>query len=260
MNHHIAEIDIKTLSDADITRDQLTENWDIHQLKRGHRFSADDIFTAYVAAQQHPNPQRLLDLGAGLGTVGLLTLSRFPNAHLTMIEAQQISHQLAKRTITYNQLGERVRALYGDIRTQDIGSETFDLITGTPPYFPVHKGVVSPHPQRAACRMELRGSIIDYAQAAAPLLNEDGVFVVCFAAGDPRGMLALEKANLHCSMRQDVIFRAGRPPTISIFVAKKHPCTFQHAPAITIRDSHGEWTEEYGRVRTFQLLSHHTKP
>ena len=252
--HTIEEMDIAELNPQDITLDRLTSEWYIHQLRNGHRFSTDDIFTAYIASHQHPQPKKILDLGAGIGTVGLLTLSRFPNAQLTMIEAQQISHQLAQKTISLNQLEERVLAFHGDIRNSDLCSEKFDLITGSPPYFPTSKGVISPHPQRAACRMELRGSIVDYAKAAFIRLNEDGVFVVCFAAGDPRGPQALYEAGLHCSYRQDVIFRANRPPTISIFVAKKTSCTLEYAPPITIRDTQGKWTKNYMAVRNFDPL------
>ena len=254
MSYSIAEIDIADLNPEDITLDQLTNDWEIHQLKKGHRFSTDDIFTAYIASQCHPCPKTLLDLGAGIGTVGLLTLSRFPNAHLTMIEAQQISHQLAQKTIAHNEINQRVRALRGDIRNPNLCVKTFDLITGSPPYFPTNKGVISPHPQRAACRMELRGSIIDYAKAASLRLKDDGIFVVCFAAGDPRGFQSIQESGLHCSLRQDVIFRADLPPTISIFVAQKRSCIFEHAPPITIRDAQGKWTKSYMAVRNFEPL------
>ena len=246
------EIDIQTLSEADISCDQLTEDWHIFQLKKGHRFSADDIFTAYFASMHHPNPQNLLDLGAGIGTVGLLTLSRFPKAHLTMIEAQDISHQLAKRSIAHNNIAHRVHALQGDLRTTHLWPQKFDIITGSPPYIPIDKGVISPHPQRAACRMELRGSIFDYAESASLHLKEDGVFVVCFAGQDPRGEEALAKAHLHCRLRQDVVFRADLAPTISIFVAQKQPCIPQKPPPIMIRDAQGSWTKEYIQIRSFQ--------
>ena len=254
MSTPIPELDIHTLNPGDITRDQLTKTWDIHQLKRGHRFSADDIFTAYFAARSHPNPKQILDLGAGIGTVGLLTLSRFPAATLTMVEAQQISHQLAKKTIHYNSIADRVEAIHADLRTVDLTQKTFDIITGSPPYFPTHKAVMSPHPQRAACRMELRGSIVDYAQTAARYLKEDGVFVVCFAANDERAIPALAAANLHCRLRQDVVFRADLPPTISIFVAQRQPTPCVHAADINIRDSAGQWTKTYDKIRKFDNI------
>ena len=171
-----------------------------------------------------------------------------------MVEAQQISHQLAKKTLAHNQLNDRVDAIRGDLRTVDLGDQRFDLITGSPPYIPIEKGVMSPHPQRAACRMELRGSIMDYAQTAARYLAPDGVFVVCFAAGDERGPQALSAANLHCRLRQDVIFRADLPPTISIFVAQKQPVECVFAPPITIRDSAGQWTQTYTNIRNFDAM------
>ena len=252
----IAELDINNLTPKDLTLDPLTQDWSIYQLKKGHRFSADDIFTAYCAAFSGIQPTSILDLGAGIGTVGLLTLSRFPKATLTMIEAQQISHQLAKKTLVHNNLIERVHALRGDIRDTTIcKKQTFPLITGSPPYIPIGKGVISPHPQRAACRMELRGSIFDYAKAASQRLSPNGTFVVCFASGDPRASQALQEASFFCAQRMDVVFRADLPPTISIFTCQKEPTQTQ-TRCVTIRDSNGQWTEDYTKVRNFLPLHH----
>ena len=58
----------------------------------------------------------------------------------------------------------------GDFRepavTGDLG--TFDLITGTPPYFPPGTGLESDHVQRGPCRFEHRGGVEAYCDAAAP--------------------------------------------------------------------------------------------
>ena len=248
------DLDINTLAEDALSLDPLCGDWKIYQLKRGHRFSADDIFTAYCAAFCGITPEHILDLGAGIGTVGLLTLSRFEHAQLTMIEAQQISHQLARKTIAYNRLNSRVHAIKGDLRDERLAARTYPLITGSPPYIPVGKGVISPHPQRAACRMELRGSIFDYARSAVLRLDEKGYFVVCFAAQDPRGPQAIEAAGLYCWSRLDVIFRADLPPTISVFTARKMPPASTTHTSITVRDTHGQWTEDYQRVRRFMPL------
>ena len=56
------------------TLDHLAGDWRIYQLKGGHRFSADDVLTAWTAARARPQADRLLDLGCGIGSVGLLTL------------------------------------------------------------------------------------------------------------------------------------------------------------------------------------------
>ena len=82
------------------TLDLLAGDWRIFQLHDGHRFSTDDLLTAWTAARAQPTARRLLDLGAGIGSVGLLILWRLANdAHLSMVEVQALSHELAARTV-----------------------------------------------------------------------------------------------------------------------------------------------------------------
>ena len=50
--------------------DALTPDWSIAQLKEGHRFSNDDAFCGFFAAEAAPDARRLLDLGSGVGSVG----------------------------------------------------------------------------------------------------------------------------------------------------------------------------------------------
>ena len=209
---------------SEITLDRLTSEWKIHQLRRGHRFSSDDLLTAWMATEEVPAPANQLDLGAGIGTVGLSCLYRQPQTtRLVMVEAQEVSHELCKKTVAYNDLTDRVELRLGDMRDPKSVPEHnyFDLVTGSPPYIPVGKGVISPHPQRAACRIELRGSIIDYAKVAARAMTDAGTFVFCMAAADARSLQAIDDAGLHLHVRQDVLFRAGKAPTIALFVARK---------------------------------------
>lgn len=236
----------------DVTCDRLAGDWRIWQLKRGHRFSADDMLTAWMAAALHPTARELLDLGAGIGSVGLMTLWRMaPEARLVMVEAQEVSHHLARRSIETNGLGHRITARHGDLRDPRSVPEVghFDLVTGSPPYIPLGKGVVSPVAQRAACRMELRGTIADYAVTAARAMRPDGWFVACFAAGDPRGEPAFDAAGLHLHVRQDVVFRAGQPPMIVLLAGRHVPGPVDRRPPLVIRDPDGTWTDAYLEVR-----------
>lgn len=238
--------------DAQVSLDRLAGDWQIYQLRRGHRFSADDMFTAWMAANVAPQARLLCDIGAGIGSVGLMTLWRMsPEATLLAVEAQPISHRLMQRTVVQNGLTERVSMRVGDLRDASAIPErdTFDLVTGSPPYIPLGKGVVSPVAQRAACRMELRGTIADYAVTAARIMKPNGWFVVCFAAADPRAVGGLHDAGLHLRIRQDVIFRGGQSPLISLFAATRTEGAFEHRPDFAIRGPDGEWTEQYHDLR-----------
>ena len=133
----------------DESLEQLTGDFWVFQLKKGHRFSTDDVVTAWTAGLARPDAKRLADIGAGVGSVGLMTL-HFMDAPTTsvFIEAQEISHQLCRKTIEYNGLEAMVDLRHGDFRESWPESElgSFDLVTGSPPYTPVDKGVTSPHP------------------------------------------------------------------------------------------------------------------
>jgi hypothetical protein len=52
------------LTANDVTLDTLAGDWRIFQLRTGHRFSADDLLTAWAAVRAKPEALRLLDLGS----------------------------------------------------------------------------------------------------------------------------------------------------------------------------------------------------
>lgn len=233
------------------TLDLLAGSWRILQLRRGHRFTTDDLLTAWLAARVAPGARRLLDIGAGIGSVGLLTLWRMdPAATLVAVEAQEISHRLFRRTLAINGLEARVAARHGDLRDAGVLPEgaAFELVTGSPPYIPPGKGIISSNPQRAGARIELRGDVFDYCRTAARCLAPGGWFCFVHAAADPRPEVAVAAAGLALRQRIDVVFRDGRPPTIALFAAT-HAGPRQDGPPIVVRDAAGDYTPEYLAVR-----------
>jgi predicted RNA methylase len=134
----------------------------------GHRHSSDDVLTAHYALSFVPDAELVLDLGTGIGTVGLMVLSRLsPTARLVGVEAQAMSFRLLLANIEGNGVEERVEAKVGDLR-DFVDARRFDLITGSPPYFKLGSGVLPDDPQKVAARFEVRGDVSDYARAAAP--------------------------------------------------------------------------------------------
>lgn len=234
--------------DDDLTLDCLAGDWSIWQLRHGHRFSADDLLTAWTAVRATPDARALLDLGAGIGSVGLLTLWRMAaDARLAMVEVQELSHRLARRTVEHNGLARRVDLHHQDLRGWPGGE--FDLVTGSPPYIPLTDGTPSRHPQKAAARFELHGDVFDYCSAAARSLAPGGVFCFCHAARDPRPEAAVAAAGLALISRQEVRFRAHHPPMIALFTCAGEGQR-DDPPAFNLRDANGRWTPEYLAMRT----------
>ena len=245
----------------DETLDAISGNFRLFQLRDGHRFSTDDILTAWYGTSWCPTARTALDLGSGLGTVGMICAWRLPGAKFVTVEAQSESVALAKKSARYNGIENRFEIRCGDFRDANIfqAEETFDLITGSPPYFPLGDGVESEHPQKLACRFELRGSIDDYCAVAAPRLARGGFFACVFPrepAQWARGVAAATKANLVIVRERPVVFREGDPALISLFGlmrAADLPEWFRGQtwtePELIIRRRDGKIHPEYSAVK-----------
>src|SRR5262249_30648793 len=153
---------------------------------KGHRFSSDDLATAFVAWHAVPTAKRVLDLGCGIGSVLLHLAWEKPDATFLRVEGPTVSFQPPGRHVARAKVSRPVRVHHGDLREESIiaalGRE-FDLVTGTPPYFPPGHASDAIDEQRAYARIEYRGGIEAYLSTAGQVLSSDGTVVVC---GDAR--------------------------------------------------------------------------
>lgn len=232
----------------ELTTDAITASFRLTQRRRGHRFSVDDLTTAWEAARvASPDTARYLDLGCGIGSVLLMVAWRLsPSTELVGVEAQEVSFDLARRNVRDNGLEARATLLHGDLRevTLNWRHGPCDLVTGTPPYLPLGTARPSPDPQRAAARLELRGGVEDYLSAAARVLSPEGVVVVCADGRTPERVLrGAAAAGLAPKRRLDVVPRAGRPPLFSVWTCDRSPRATWVEDEIVMRDERGERTE-----------------
>jgi tRNA1Val (adenine37-N6)-methyltransferase len=227
--------------------------WLIVQRKKGHRHSADDVLTAWYALQVSPRVTEHLDLGTGIGTVGLLTLwGMGAEARLTCVEAQEISYRLLQTNLDANALRHRVDCSHGDLRDLELAKK-FPLVTGSPPYFPTSAGVVPQDSQKAHARFELRGDVSDYAKAAVKHLATDGWFVLCFPSPQKqRALDGIAASGLKTVCLRDVIPRETLAPLFTLF-ACRHPGfasePMVEEPPLVVREQSGRLTAEMAAVR-----------
>ncbi|MFZ9629790.1 MAG: tRNA1(Val) (adenine(37)-N6)-methyltransferase [Ilumatobacteraceae bacterium] len=244
---------------TDLTLDRLTTDVSVFQRRKGHRFSSDDVITAWAALEVCPAPERVLDLGCGLGSVLLHLAWSLPGAALDGIEVQDVSFELLRRNVAHNaahaRIGERVRIHHGDFRevaTRASARPPYDLVTGTPPYFPPGTASHADDEQRTRARVETRGGIEAYVETGAPLLAGDGHLVVCGDADAAHRLhAAASSAGLHLTDEFVVIPRAGRPPLFSVWALHRdhtRPCSTR---TLTLRDEHGERTADARMLRAF---------
>jgi tRNA1Val (adenine37-N6)-methyltransferase len=255
---------------ADETLDAISGHFRIFQLRDGHRFSTDDVLTAWYGTTWAPRAASILDLGSGIGSVGMIAAWRLPGARVVTIEAQEESVRLARKSAAYNGLESRYEIRHGDFRDEG-GSrnqggskdpplradERFDLVLGSPPYFPLDAGIHGDHPQKVACRFEVRGDIADYCGVAASHLAPGGVFACVFPEEQLQRIdAAAQNAGLVIVRRRPVVFKEAEVPLIGLFVMMRRadlPEPMRERtwiePPLIIRAADGRVHPEYAAVK-----------
>jgi tRNA1Val (adenine37-N6)-methyltransferase len=239
------------------TLDYLCGWYRIFQYAKGHRYSTDDVLTAWYGTTHAPRVARAADLGSGIGSVALISAWRLPGATFCTVEAQEISLRLAKKSVRYNGLESRFTLFHGDLRDESIlaNEAPFDLVTGSPPYWPAGTASEAAHAQAIPARIEIRGSVVDYARTASRILAPGGVFAFVFPTiQTDRALDGLRDAGLALIRRRNVIFKEGEPPLITLFAASRAsdlPATYEPyiEPPLTIRRRDGGVPAEYSAVR-----------
>jgi len=241
------------------TLDAISGYFRLFQLKKGHRFSTDDVLTAWYGTTWCPRAERVLDLGSGLGSVGMIAAWRLPGARFVTIEAQPESVRLARKSARFNNLENRYEIRQGDFRDPSLlhPEEQFDLVLGSPPYFPQGTGIEGDHPQKIACRFELRGDIHDYCATAARAMAPGGWFACVFPTEQlDRVERAAANNALTIVRRRPVILRENEPPLLNLFAMIRsadlpEPMRAKTwlEPALTIRAADGSIHPEYSALK-----------
>jgi tRNA1Val (adenine37-N6)-methyltransferase len=244
---------------ADEDLSYLAGDWRLFQPKSGHRWSLDDLVTAYVAVEavQGEREFAAIDLGCGLGSVLLLVAWSFPTITVTGIEAQPARASRARRSLRYNGVSDRCVVLDGDLRDtaelcRGLGKNA-RLVTGTPPYFDAKSTKLSHDAEAAACRVELRGGLETYLETGATVMAPDGDLVLCYpAASAERAGKAARERQLTLLSRVFVVPAVGKPPLIVVDRfgrSERRSGKPANETELIVRDASGQWTRAFRNVR-----------
>lgn len=129
----------------------------LEQGLRGYRFNVDAVLLSAFAHRVVGD--HILDVGAGVGPVGL-GLSRLKDIrHVDLVERQPRLAALARANIERNQLGDRCAVIECSIQDLKGKKRHYDGAVMNPPYFRCGAGRQSPSTERALARHEVHGTI-----------------------------------------------------------------------------------------------------
>lgn len=120
----------------------------------------------------------VLDMGTGTGIIPLLVEAKTQAGHISAIEIQEESADMARRSVQLNGLESKIRIVTGDLREADkiFDAASFDVITCNPPYMIGQHGLTNPDAPKAIARHEILCTLEDVVRTAAKLLKPGGYF------------------------------------------------------------------------------------
>ena len=232
------------------------------QPKRGHRVGTDAALL--VAAAGEARQGRIVDVGAGVGAVGLALAHRNPLVSVDLVEIDPELAALAERNAVRNGLEARARVLRLDAldsRARREGElvERADCVVTNPPFFEAGAVRASPYEGRARAHV-LAGpkagvGLAKWISASLAMLASGGRFVmihrpdalgvILAAIGSRLGALALLPVHPTAGVSAHRLLISG---------AKGSKAPLGLAPALVLHGADGRLTAEADAIHRGERL------
>lgn len=133
------------------------------------------LLSGFVAVKEGA---RVLDLCTGTGIIPILLSAKTKASHISALEIQSESADMAKRSVELNDLCDKIEIITGDVKEVDkiFEKSSFDAVTCNPPYMIGEHGLKNPDDAMAIARHEILCTFDDVAKAAAAVLKPGGSF------------------------------------------------------------------------------------
>ena len=120
--------------------------------------------------------EKVLDLGTGTGIIPILMEAKTDAADFTALEIQEESADMARRSVAYNHLEDKIKVVTGDIRDASniFGASSFHVVTTNPPYMNDSHGLKNPTEVKAISRHEVLCTLEDVVREGAKVLKPGG--------------------------------------------------------------------------------------
>ena len=213
------------------------------ELGPGFPLSTDSMVLADFV--RLPRNARVLDLGSGCGTLGLLLCARDRSCTVTGMELQEAAHAAAVENIARNGLEGRLSSICADLRDMPVAPGSFQVCVSNPPYF---SGGAA-HSKNPTARQEDTCTPKDLFAAAARALQFGGDF---FLVHKPERLaqLAFEASShgLEPKRLRLVRHRPDSPVSLILLSCRKGGKPGLQWEELTLFTSDGEATEDYKRI------------
>lgn len=155
------------------------KNLKIFQNTEWFSFSLDSVLLPNFVTL-NKNIETIMDLGCGNAPIPLI-LSTKTNAQIIGVEIQKDSYDLAKKTVCYNNLEDRIKLLNIDMKELKniYSSDSIDVITCNPPYFKyLESSNLNEDEHKVIARHEKMITLEDIVSLSKYLLKNNGILAM----------------------------------------------------------------------------------
>lgn len=219
------------------------------QLRDGYRTNVDALWLAAFAARSKP-ARACLDLGAGVGPVGLSLVVSERAARATLVDVLDEAVALARENADAAGVAARVSAEVVDLRRPlpNHLQHQFDLVVANPPWAPSSRP--SPRVSRATARNGDTATLPGFVRAARAALGAAGRVCFVYPANELANLLmALSKIGLEPKRLRMIHPLPDAPARAALVEAKPGRAggLRVETPLIAMR-APGAWTEEAAKI------------
>ena len=159
------------------------------QPRSGYRINIDSLMLVHFAGKRRV--ERVLDLGAGVGALGLLAVQLGIARRAVLVESSPQLAQLARQNLLATGLTGEVREL--DLSRHKLADSALPLVLCNPPYYPATSHRPARDPAKAAARS---GDVTPFLRtAAAALARKTGRALFSYPAGQLPELLSAAAAS-----------------------------------------------------------------
>jgi tRNA1(Val) A37 N6-methylase TrmN6 len=233
------------------------------QPRKGHRIGSDAVLLS-AAAGSVEGP--IVDVGAGVGAVGLAVASRSACATADLVEIDPELARLASGNAERNALTFRIRVLQVDVgdaqarRAAGLVDEAADCVVTNPPFFDPREVRVSPDPSRArshAFSLRAKGDppVVGWIRACLALLAPGGRLVMIHRPEALAQILTAAENRAGGLTLLPVHPRAGASAhRLLISAVKGSKAPLRIAPALVLHQTDGRLTAEADAIHRGEAL------
>ena len=170
------------MSTTDVTEDAfLGGQVMVRQPKSGYRAGLDAVLLAASIQCETGQICRVLDVGAGVGTVGLCVAARCAQAEVTLLEREPRLAALAGENVALNRLKARVRVVNAEVGSpatmlaaDGLHADAFDHVLSNPPYHGEGRGTAAPDALKAMSHAMPEANLDGWVRFMARMVKSGG--------------------------------------------------------------------------------------